>query len=157
MRFSGTLLNADGSLRTIEIMGPPNLEAWKECFAILSTAYVMLDVVDLGVLNAYCKNIERLYSRYGQSTWAILYQTDVRFRLEHLLRIKRQYADAHDEAKAAGHDTPYEVDRPWNYSFDMGLKDSDWWLKEVNEPAMAALTKMAGPSAVEGDAPISSR
>ena len=115
----------------------------------------MLDVIDLGTLLTYQKHIVRMHARYGPQTWLLLYQADNRFRLEHLCRVRRTLAEAHDKAIAAQGTTPFNPDRPWNYSFLQGIKDVEWWNVEFGESAMMLLARTAHMDTfVGGDAPI---
>jgi predicted PP-loop superfamily ATPase len=66
------------------------------------TILVMIDAVDLGNLQSYRAHIERLAERYGPKVWSVIYQGDVRCRLEHMERLKRTLKSDHDKAVAAG-------------------------------------------------------
>ena len=43
--FTGMMGQADGSYKTVEVLGPASFEAWCESYEVLSTALLMLDVV----------------------------------------------------------------------------------------------------------------
>eukprot|EP00972_Heterocapsa_arctica_P055961 8253988-Heterocapsa_arctica.AAC.1 len=51
----------------------------------------MLDQVDPSAMDLYSSLIERFADRYpdGLSVWTILYQAEVRMRLEHMERLRR--------------------------------------------------------------------
>ena len=105
---------------------------------------------------AYQKHMEVMHARYTASTWVLLYQADVRFRSEHILRVRRELAAAHEKARAAGNTTPYDPARPWNYAMEVGIKDMSWWNNEMRDPAMLLLAKADQiGNFVGGDAPIS--
>jgi len=155
LRLTGSVFNSDGSFRTVELVGPPTLDVWMDSYQVMSTAFIMLDALDLGVLHAYKDHIQRLHSRYGPDTWLLLYQADTRFRLEHIERTRRNLADAHQKAVMASGTTPYEVKRPWNYTFQVSLNDASWWALEFVEPAMLFITRSSALSSlVSGEAPI---
>ncbi len=108
MRLSGSVFTSDGSLRNIEVAGPPTVDVWDASFMVMRTGAIMLDAIDLGVLDAYSSLIRRFHTRYGPSCWLLLYQADTRFRLEHLERVRRLVRDRHELAVTAGGTTPYD-------------------------------------------------
>lgn len=56
---------------------------WLSSYTVL---LVMLETVDLGNL-LRCRNlIERIHATYGERVWSVIYQGDVRCRLEHVCR-----------------------------------------------------------------------
>jgi len=155
LRLTGSVFNSDGSFRTVELVGPPTLDVWMDSYQVMITAFIMLDALDLGVLHAYRDHIQRLHARYGPDTWLLLYQADTRFRLEHIERTRRNLADAHQKAIMANGTTPFEVKRPWNYTFQISLNDASWWALEFVEPAMLFITRSSALSSlVSGEAPI---
>ena len=48
--LTGMHFNSDGSMRKVELFGPPDLDTWCSCYDILTNALVMLDVASLGPL-----------------------------------------------------------------------------------------------------------
>ena len=56
---------ADGTLRTVEIAGPPDINVWSSSFDVFATGAIMLDILDLGVILKYRKMIHRYHTRYG--------------------------------------------------------------------------------------------
>ena len=95
LRLTGQILQSDGTFRHVEIAGPPNLEVWLAAYDVLMTAFIMLDVLDLGTLLEYKKFISDWHALHGPSCWLLLYQTETRFRLEHLERVRRLTVAAH--------------------------------------------------------------
>lgn len=53
----------------------------------------MTDTVDLGAKLAYQNRVERLFERYGEKSWGLLYQADVGARLEEIPRIKLELSE----------------------------------------------------------------
>ena len=157
LRLSGSVFSSDGSLRTIEIAGPPTIAIWLASWEVFATAAILLDIMDLGTLMAYKDHIMRMHNRYGPTVWLLLYQTDTRFRAEHILRWRRKLADAHVLAANAGGTTQFDTNRPWNQSMIEGIEDSKWWFVEFTEPAMMILARTANIQAlVSNEAPVSS-
>jgi len=112
-------------------------------------------VVDLGHLQKNRAHIERMSERYGAKVWSVIYQADVRCRLEHMERLKRSLKAEHDAATAAGNTTDYDDKRPWNLVWARAVTDEALWRKEVNEPCMLIVTKITSATeVVEGDAKV---
>lgn len=156
LKLQGVSIGRDGVLRTVEMHGPPNITSWLSSFNVLVTALVMTKAVDLGILNMYRTQIERLHDRYGPKVWAIVYQADVRFRLELLERVKRECAAEHNVALGNGSSTPFDPKRPWNYPWRRGLALDSFWREEVVEPALLIFTKVSGVNdIVDDDAKVS--
>ena len=155
LRLTGAVFAPDGSLRNIEIAGPPTIDVWLSAWEVFSTACIMLDVFDLGTLLSYKDHILRLHSRYGPQVWLLLYQADTRFRSEHLVRTRRRLAEMHERALTTGGTTPYEPTRPWSFALAEAIKDGVWWHLEFSEAAMMILARTSSIQAVvAGDAPV---
>ena len=153
--LTGLVFSGDGSMQKIEIRGPPTFSHWSDSFAVFRNACLMLDIADLGVLMQYHDQIARYHSRYGPATWLLIYQSDVRTRLEHMPRTRRDLELAHSAAVSAGHTTFYDHKRPWNAVFREVLKDGVWWRAELEEPALFFNARcQALGNLVAGDAPV---
>lgn len=158
IKLSGLTIGTDGHLKTVELQGPQNIAMWLQSYQVLSNALVMLDAVDLGTLQKYREKIEKYHDRYGEKIWAVLYQADVRCRLELMERTKRNLAARHDAAVQQGSTTSYDPQRPWNLVWQTVISDDSFWKEEVTEPGILILTKVAGISEmVEGDAAVVAR
>ena len=72
--FTGMMGQADGSYRTVEILGPASFEAWCESYDVLCTAFIMLNVVRRPRLEAYRSHIQELSQLHGPQGWKLLYQ-----------------------------------------------------------------------------------
>ena len=155
IKLSGLTIGTDGQLKTVELQGPQNISMWLQSYQVLSNALVMLDAVDLGTLQKYREKIEKYHDRYGDKIWAVLYQADVRCRLELMERTKCNLAAKHDVAVQQGTTTSYDPHRPWNLVWQTVISDDSFWKEEVTEPGILILTKVAGISEmVEGDASV---
>ena len=165
VRLTGAHFNNENELVRIEINGPANYGMWTACWNIFQNCLVMLDAVDLGKLIAYKKKQDHYYETHGEKIWALQYQTDVRTRAEHFVRIKRDgladYNRAWSEClhlhgnieTAKDHfKNAYDPARPWDFVFHKALKDTEWWFEEIGLKALKAQNPAAH---IEHDAPVS--
>ena len=89
--------------------------------------------------------------RYGPNCWGIVYQADVRMRSEEVPRILRRLEREHAAAVAAGGTHVFDPDKPWELVWATAVKQHDWWLKEVKEPALLYLAHARSLSALVDD------
>ena len=82
LKLRRKIFSAPGTYRVEEIPGPPDVMSWKRSYQVMKIAYVMLELVDLGILDAYMDRITEAWDQYGEELWCLLCQADVRFRLE---------------------------------------------------------------------------
>ena len=141
VKLSGVTLGRDGSVKSQEFHGPANISHWIASYTVLQNVLVMLDAVDLGNLLRYKSFIERLRDKYGEKVWSVIYQGEVRCRLEHMPRLKSIAQAEYDQTKASGSPTPvgYEPSRPWSYV----------WAKAVRRPGILAGRSGGGGSPVQ--------
>ena len=152
IKLSGVSFSPDGTLRQIEMSGPATAETWSASYKIMETAFLMLDMVDLGKLNLYREKILGYATRYGQNMWHLIYQGDVRCRSELFQRLKVAAAQEHAKAVAAGLPHDYKPDRPWNFVLQRALEAAHFWKEEIEDPALIILTKTASmPSMIQSD------
>ena len=84
--------------------------------------------------------------------WIIIYQADVRARLEHVERMRRKGMKLHGAGAATG-ERVFDVNRPWDWSFHEVLADGAFWKRELEEPALLVLSHAGAlASMVDGDA-----
>ena len=113
MKMKGMRFNAAGEIVPIELYGPPDYESWRQCYMVFRTGAIMFEQIAPARLDRY---EFRAYSeRYGKACWAIIYQADVRARLEHVERLRRRGEQEHATAQAAGLAHQYEPATPWNW------------------------------------------
>ena len=62
----------------MELSGPLDHQSWAECCRLLITGLVGVEAVELGPVLDY--KIMDYADRYGQLTWPLLHQSDVRCR-----------------------------------------------------------------------------
>ena len=153
--LTGNMFSSDGSIHKVELRGPPSLENWLARWEVFQTTCIYLNALDLGVLVAYADKLKRYGSRYGPQTWALLYQADVRSRLEHWTVVMQELSELHSAALHAGGTTTFDPTRPWNAALSKLTADSDWWEMEFQEPALLMLNRIKEVGQlVTGDAPI---
>eukprot|EP00971_Amphidinium_carterae_P337282 6474019-Amphidinium_carterae.2 len=115
----------------------------------------MLGHISPARLEAYREHIRRYAERFGHPCWPIIYQSDVRARLEHVVRLRRQAEESHDQLRLVGSPSPYDASKPWEVVFDMLVRDIPFWKVELEDAAMLILTKSNSLHSMLGDdAPI---
>jgi hypothetical protein len=136
MSFTGMVTAPGGTMHTIEILGPPNLEAWKESYDCLYTALIMLDAVRRPSLDAYRAKICSLHALYGPRCWALLYQADARCRSEHMERLRYIALAKHNAAITAQMPSSFDTARPWDTVWQEAVKDTEFWDAEFKDYAL---------------------
>ncbi len=105
-------MTAGGILQQAQLFGPPNIDEWLAGFAVFRTGAIMLGEISPATLDLWVKVITGYASRYGPEVWALVYQTDVRARLEHMERVRRNGAAAMLQAIGAGGSHPFNPKHP---------------------------------------------
>ena len=132
---------AQGRLRNIETLGPPNADVWTESYVCLEGGFRMFDVVDLGNILNYKTHVLDYVARYGPALWYLIYQADHRMRLEGMERLRRRGEAEHSAAVEAGGKHPFDPERPWNWVWQQAVLDVIFWKKEIEEPALLILSR----------------
>ena len=101
---------------------------------------IMLDACDPPHLVRYAKYIKTLAQTYGQECWALIYQSEARFRREHLVRLRRNQTAAKEAAIAAGGNTDYDSARPWNTVFKIATAEYSYWHESVETPCLMIIS-----------------
>ena len=155
IKMKGMRFTASGEITTVELYGPPDFEAWRECYSVFRTGCIMFDAIAPARLDQYEKVIRKYAERYGKSCWPIIYQADVRARLEQTERLRRQGQDASDTAAASGHTHPFNAAKPWDWVWKELSMDMQFWHREIEEPCILYLTKTANmQQMIDDDAPV---
>ena len=160
LRLSGQVFDRDGTLRTIEMVGPPCYDIWLSSAHVLGTLIIMFDAMDFGTFENYLERQKRYHSRYGARCWHLQYQTDVRTRSEKASRILAEGARARSRLQPQqqqqlqqqqGVAHPLDPARPWQWVFEQLEDHSErWWKEEFEEPAALLLGKIASAADVLG-------
>ena len=156
IKLKGVRFSSTGELQPIEMYGPPDFDAWRECYMVFRTGAIMFEQITPAKLDRYEKLIRGYSDRYGRECWPIIYQADVRARLEHAERVRRQGHDAYETAQRAGLTHPYDPAKPWDWVWQqMSMEILGFWQKEVVEPCMLYLSKASTlRTLVDDDAPV---
>ena len=155
VKMQGMSINSAGELQPVELFGPGTFDAWDACFRVWRTGCIMLGAISTSCLDAY-RDLMALYNRrYGKDSWVILYQADVRARLEHIERVRRWGLQEHRSAQALGQAHPFDPAKPWEWSLRAVVDDNNYWRRELEEPAILVLARAAKMATmVDGDAPV---
>jgi hypothetical protein len=154
--LSGLIMAANGELVLHEFKGPPDYEHWKACWDVFQSAMIMLKACNPAYLIAYADFIGRYAKRYGQKCWALIYQTETRFRREVMERMRRRASNELDRAIIRGFTTEFDPSRPWEYTFQHAEDEVKYWHPELEEPALIAISgNRSSQGFVDSDAHIS--
>ena len=149
-------MGANGALQQTQLFGPPNVEEWMAAFAVFRTGAIMLGQISPATLDLWINVVTGYAARYGPQAWALVYQTEVRARLEHMERVRRNGAAARRAALAAGGTHPFNPDLPWEWVFRQTAEDNKFWHRELEEPALLVKTRADKiDECVEDYAPLS--
>ena len=122
----------------------------------------MLAVASPSALDDYRDHLKQYHQRYSAECWALIYQADTRARRELAERVRRAGRLAHEAAQrgptAAGKAgaTEYRPSKPWDYVLRRLPLEYAFWKKEIEDPAILLLTKVAAKSTsvVTQEAPV---
>jgi len=155
LRLNGLILSSAGTLHQAQLYGPPNIEEWLAGFAVYRTGAIMLGQITPATLDLWVKVITNYAYRYGPEVWALIYQTDVRARLEHMERIRRLISTARTQAIEAGGSHAFDPAVPWEWVFRQTAEDVQFWRRELEEPTLLIKTRVEKLSAsLQDDAPV---
>ena len=157
LRSTGLQLLVGGILRQVEVGEPPDLHSCQKCYNLLTTALVGFGPWDSGLSSIMAASSPGMQNRYGNITWPLLCQTDVRCRLEHTERLRRTLEREHAIASAKQQSlaTPFNADRPWNSVWTAAVDDHSFWRRQFEEHALLIVTKDGTLNEViTGEAPI---
>lgn len=155
--FDAMAFNLAGQLVKVRLHGPPSFKEWLACYKVFWTLCIMYEVVRNARLKRYAALIEKLNDDYP-GAWGLIYQAEVRTRLEHMPRVKADLEDKHAKALAKNRDTDFDPAWPWDCVFEQILHgEKEWWDEHVHRPGTQILAKVAtAETFVEGDALIAS-
>ena len=91
-KTAGLVLGPNGKLQRIEFKGPSSYPLWKGCWAVLRTGLLMLEQCSQSSVDNYQRHIRRYSDLYGDRAWALIYQTDVRWRRDRVDRLRGSQA-----------------------------------------------------------------
>ncbi len=131
MKFLNHFMDASGRWQTAEQPGPSCLEAWRDCWGVFTSAALMLQLASVATLQRYAARFEERCKRYPRS-WHICVIAEDRCRSEFFPGEKRRQERFHaDHPSMSGFDPM----KPWNSVFREATDNTDYWLRELQEPA----------------------
>ena len=113
----------------------------------------MFDVICPAFLDRYARWVQQLADE-NPECWGLIYQADVRARLEHAPDVRERLEDEHADALVNSRRTKYEESRPWNLVwYSLVKEEKDYWYKSVEKPGLLILAGTAKPAHfIEDDA-----
>ena len=154
-RFDALIQAADGTFKKVELLGPATYREWLLIYRVFRTLCIMYDVIVPAFLDRYAAWIQQLNDE-NPECWGIIYQSDVRARLEHAPDVREQLEDAYAEAIVNNKRTDYNPEKPWNAVWNALVQEEDkYWFKHVEHPGLRISAGTAKPSDyIEDDAPV---
>ena len=157
MAFKGLITAPGGTLHTVEILGPPNLESWKESYDCLFTGLIVLGAVRRPQLAACRSKICLLHAQYGPKCWGLLYQADVRCHTELMDTLRYSFHTKHNAALTQGLTSTFDTTRPWDSVWASATFNTEFWETDFKHPALMIATNTArSTDVVESDAAVAS-
>lgn len=163
MKMKSYAFQPDGSWKTAEIPGPPNLQAWQACFKVYRAVLYMLRypggtttsppttggpvglvmkepvVVQPHSLELYFESFMELCLEYPEC-WHLLMPAEDRMRGERFEHLRRNLARAHAAGKVPV-DIEYDPARPWDGVFQAAARDHQYWDANVRRRAVVFLAR----------------
>jgi len=156
-KLTGLQMASDGRLVKVELRGPATADDWVACMNVFATAVIGLDAISPPHVHRYIKRVKGYATRYGPLCWAVVYQTEVRFRRELAERIRRDEATKFKVATDAGGTyNAYDPARPWDRVYELAGKDmTEFWHEHLEEPCQCICSKARSANAfIDGDAEV---
>jgi len=155
LKMSGLVMGADGQLHMSLLYGPPSVEEWVAGWTVFKTGAIMLGTITPSTCDHWAKMVVGYARTYGPALWPLVYQAEVRARLEHLERVRRTGAAEQAAAASTGGTHAYDPKSPWEWSLRKCADDVIYWRRELEDPAMLAKVQIARMSDKLGsDAPV---
>lgn len=143
----GLALAGDGTVTRQEIYGTPSFDEWSRSYRVLSTALIMLGAVSPNRLQQHSDHIGQYIQRFGDRVLAIVYQGDVRNRLEHMQLLRRRAIEERP--------LTYDADHLWEHVWGCCLQNHAFWKREVEDPALLIAARAFDlDDMLDGDAPV---
>ena len=161
MKMKSFAFQPDGTWKTAEIPGPPNLQAWQACFnrAVLYMLRYPVGtsttpptkggpvgvvtrepvVIQPHLLELYFEAFMELCLEYPEC-WHLLMPAEDRMRGERFEHLRRSLARAHAAGKVPV-DVEYDPARPWDGVFQAAARDHLYWDSNVRRPAVSFLAR----------------
>lgn len=151
---AGYVIGPKGELKVTECFGPGTFHGWERRFNVWRTGCLMFNAISISALDSYRNLIYGYWTRYGPTVWLVLYQSDVRARMEHMERTRRTGMKLHAASAPTG-EFIFDPTRPWEWCLRQVTNDHSFWRHELEEPALLVLSHAGRLSQmVDGDAPV---
>ena len=151
-----------GTLIEIELKGPPSFEFWSPSWKVFQCGMIAAGAASPPVLIAYRELIKGFNNTYGEKSWPLLYQQDVRFRQEflpELLHKETKKLDAAIKDNTWKKGVGLDADHPWNHCFSLlhTPEVESWWYKNFEKQALfISVGAKSVSSFLSGDASVCS-
>ncbi len=151
-------MNPDGKWYAIEVPGPSSYNEWLLCWRVYENLLLGLrdgtppvPLFNFASLEAYAENVRALAAEFPD-LWGLVCRAEDRCRAEHLVRVRRRMAVAHE----AGLCPSFKPGAPWDSVFLAAAGDESFWNREVRHPALHVLAQhnRVGEQAVAAAAAI---
>ena len=122
----------------LELFGPPTYQIWEDSYSIWMTLCRFNKTMCLDTLIGYKDIVDEFYRTYGPACWALIYQVDVRTRLEYTVQLKREAEEEREEWIKKGLVHDFNPEQPWEYVFDylIGDKSKEYWRSEIKDKCL---------------------
>ena len=147
MKVEGCVLGPDGTLQTKERPGPPTIHEWKASNRLQANSFLMSDILDMGISDQYLYKIEGYHRQFGPELWFLLYQADVRFRMEWVERLAIELEIQHEKDHPG---TSLDPAVKWRTAWRKGLDDDKFWNREFYDVAVAIALKLKKKNDADG-------
>ena len=131
LKFTAYMMMPGGAMRSLEMPGAESLSTWRECWAVFRTAAIMLSIALAGVLDRYEAMFADRCERYPNA-WHICAQADIRCRSEMWVTerwAQEEFHSTHPNLSA------FNPPMPWNSVIKSSATDTEFWDRELKEPA----------------------
>ena len=132
-KFTNMYLDTAGRWHTAEQAGPANLEAWRNSWAVFTAATIMLGVATPATLGRYARRFEERCHRYPKA-WFLAVLADDRCRSEFWTAELRRQERFHRDHPAL---SAFVVTMPWESIIKESTTNVDFWMRELQEPAIS--------------------
>ena len=132
-------LNAAGAYQAKEVPGAQTLDDWLQGWAFATTGFVMGDIVERGVADAYAENFKKMANNYPNAWWVCCmaeWEFRYEFAVEEVAR-QRQFFEQNPTLSR------YDPKMPWNSVLLAGVKGMDamqFWEDTLKEKARNWMT-----------------
>ena len=133
-KFTYMQLDTSGRWHNAEQAGPPNLDAWRNSWAVFTAAAIMLDVATPATLSRYARRFEERCHRYPRS-WYLAVTAEDRCRSEFWASERRRQERFQCEHPGL---SAFMPKMPWESVIKESTNNVEYWMRELQEPALAA-------------------